>query len=102
VKIEGRFLFGSDTTRTVGTIGGTDKVTIESRHLPDHTHPYSIHSVSFVEEKIYNSFMDTTKLYANGATTSVGNTGGWHATSQIDQLDIMPSYMVVNIWHRTA
>ena len=102
MKIEGRFLFGSDTTRTVGTIGGTDKVTIESRHLPDHTHPYSIHSVSFVEEKIYNSFMDTTKLYANGATTSVGNTGGWHATSQIDQLDIMPSYMVVNIWHRTA
>jgi len=101
VKIEGRFLFGSDTTRTVGTTGGTDKVTIESRHLPDHTHPYSFHSVSFVEEKI-QSITNTTRLYANGATVSTGNTGGWRATSQIDQLDIMPSYMVVNIWHRTA
>jgi len=102
VKIEGRVLYGSNSTKAVGDTGGNEKVTIESRHLPDHTHPYSYHSVSFVEEKIYNSVMDTTKLYANGATVSTANTGGWKSVSTVDQLDILPPYEVVNIWKRTA
>jgi len=101
VKIEGRFILGSNSTKSVGNTGGNEKVTIEGRHLPDHTHTYSIHSPSFVEEKI-QSITNTSRLYANGANVSSSNTGGWKATSQIDQLDIMPPYEVVNIWKRTA
>jgi len=102
IKIEGRFILGSNSTKSVGDTGGADKVTIENRHLPDHTHSYAIHSCTFEETKIYNSVTDTTRLYANGAATSVGNTSGWRATSQVDQLDILPPYEVVNIWKRTA
>jgi len=102
VKIEGKFLYGSNSTKAVGDTGGNEMVTIESRHLPDHTHPYSIHSTSFIEEKLYNSITDTTRLYANGATVSTGNTGGWKSVSTVDQLDILPPYEVVNIWKRTA
>jgi len=102
VKIEGRFLYGSNSTKAVGATGGNEKVTIESRHLPDHTHPYSIHSPSFDEAKIYNSVTDTTRTYANGANVSTSNTGGWKSVSNVDQLDILPPYEVVNIWKRTA
>jgi len=102
VKIEGRFILGSNSTKLVGNTGGNEKVTIEGRHLPDHTHPYSIHSPSFEEAKIYNSITDTTRLYASGANVSTGNTGGWKSVSTVDQLDIMPPYEVVNIWKRTA
>ena len=101
LKIEGRFILGSNSTKSVGDTGGNEKVTIEHRHLPDHTHPYTIHSCTFVEEKI-QSITNTSRLYANGASTPTGDTGGWKATSQIDQLDIMPPYEVVNIWKRTA
>jgi len=102
VKIEGRFILGSNSTKLVGNTGGNEKVTIEGRHLPDHTHTYSIHSPSFEEAKIYNSVTDTTRLYASSANVSTGNTSGWKSVSQIDQLDIMPPYEVVNIWKRTA
>jgi len=101
VKIEGRFLYGSNSTKAVGDTGGNEKVTIESRHLPDHTHPYSIHSPSFIEEKI-QSITNTSRFYANGANVSTGNTGGWKSVSTVDQLDILPPYEVVNIWKRTA
>jgi len=101
LKIEGRFILGSNSTKSVGDTGGNEKVTIEHRHLPDHTHPYTIHSCTFIEEKI-QSITNTSRLYANGASTPTGDTGGWKATSQIDQLDIMPPYEVVNIWKRTA
>jgi len=77
-------------------------VTIEGRHLPDHTHPYEALAVALNKAKIYNSVMDTTIVYANGTSSFVRNTSGWKATSQIDQLDIMPPYEVVNIWKRTA
>jgi len=102
VKIEGRVLYGSNSTKAVGDTGGNEKVTIESRHLPDHTHPYSIHSPSFDEAKIYNSVTDTTRTYANGANVSTSNTGGWKSVSNVDQLDILPPYEFVNIWKRTA
>jgi len=101
VKIEGRVLYGSNSTKAVGDTGGNEKVTIESRHLPDHTHPYSIHSPSFIEEKI-QSITNTSRTYANGATVSTANTGGWKSVSTVDQLEIMPPYEVVNIWKRTA
>jgi len=103
VKIEGRFLFGSDTTRTVGSTGGAEKVTIGLNQIPDHSHMYEDTTHVCNEEKIYNSVMDTSRLYATSSLNSVSR-----STSAIDredpqsQLDIMPSFMVVNIWHRTA
>ena len=103
MKIEGRFLFGSDTTRTVGDTGGADKVTIGLNQIPDHYHMYEDTTHVCNEEKIFNSVMDTSRLYATSALNSISR-----STSAIDredpqsQLDIMPSYMVVNIWHRTA
>jgi len=102
VKMEGVFILGSSSTHSVGDTGGSAKATIEGRHLPDHTHPYEAYAVSFVEEKLFNSVMDTTRVYANGSSTFVRNTSGWKSTSQIDQLDILPPYEVVNIWKRTA
>jgi len=101
VKIEGRVLYGSNSTKAVGDTGGNEKVTIESRHLPDHTHPYSIHSPNFLEEKI-QSITNTSRFYANSASVSTSNTGGWKSVSTVDQLDILPPYEVVNIWKRTA
>jgi len=101
VKIEGRVLYGSNSTRTVGSTGGNEKVTIEGRHLPDHTHPYEALSVSFTDEKI-QSITNTTRVYANSSSTFTRDTSGWKSVSAVDQLDILPPYEVVNIWKRTA
>jgi len=102
VKIEGRVLYGSNSTRTVGTTGGAEKVTIEGRHLPDHTHPYEALSVSFTDEKLFNSVMDTMRVYANSSSSFSRDTSGWKSVSTVDQLDILPPYEVVNIWKLTA
>jgi len=103
LKIEGRFILGSNSTKLVGNTGGNEKVTIGLNQIPDHYHMYEDTTHICSDEKLFNSVMDTTRTYATNNYNSVSR-----STSAIDredpqsQLDIMPPYEVVNIWKRTA
>ena len=103
LKIEGRFILGSNSTKLVGNTGGNEKVTIGLNQIPDHYHMYEDTTHICTDEKLFNSVMDTTRTYATNNYNSVSK-----STSAIDredpqsQLDIMPPYEVVNIWKRTA
>jgi len=103
VKVEGRFLFGSDSTRSVGSTGGSDSVTLGLSNIPDHTHQYSDVYHDTVTESIYNSVMDSSRAYAKANTiVSSNTTSNLNRTGDVQSFGILPPYMVVNVWNRTA
>ena len=60
MKIDGRFILGSNSTKLINSTGGVEKVTIELNQIPDHYYMYEDTTHICTDEKLFNSVMDTT------------------------------------------
>lgn len=112
-KMEGRFLFGSNSTYTVGTTGGEETHTLTVNEMPNHDHTefmlaqgydgwptyttndYGV-AILYSSENYFipgvTLHMSTTSLFG----TPTGKTGGSQPHNN------MPPYYVTNMWKRIA
>lgn len=116
-KIEGKFLLGSSNAHSAGTDGGSESVTLTVEQMPAHIHTGTIeedigHSHSIPNIATGGSGSDAyAESWGGGSGGRTLNTGwdGVHShTVTIDSagggqaVDIMPPYLVVHMWKRTA
>ena len=103
-KINGRFLFASDSNHYVGETGGEERVTLKINEIPSHSHNYD----RFYKEKsypagpisgdlllipiLYNERKGET-FYRSYSTTSTG--GGCSHNN-------MPPFLTANCWKRAG
>lgn len=108
-KIQGRFLYASDSSITAGKTGGVSTVKLGVGNLPAHAHTQRGFYNCGREQSGWGLARSTgfgnrvfvtrgaTDIALNGATTlTTANTGSGTAFS------IMPPYMSVNMWKRDA
>ena len=102
-KINGRFLFASDSNHYVGETGGEERVTLKINEIPSHSHNYD----RFHKDQTHwvNSSNNVTKdewfpyvkkdydYYRSNSTTSTG--GGCSHNN-------MPPFLTANCWKRTG
>ena len=126
-KVEGRFLLGSSSNYEVGTTGGNTSVsytpqgavgnhTLTVSEIPSHTHTQYLWAFNGAGASGGNFYGidykgNTGGLIASSGSGEIrwynGNTGGNQPhnhpfTGTQSNINIMPPYMVVNIWKRTA
>lgn len=92
-RIQGRFLLAADDNSYIaGTTGGEAEITLSVSQLPPHRHTlkYSRIGATGSEEQIAWSGGDTTD------TLAIENTGSG------SPINILPPYLTVYIWKRTA
>lgn len=104
-KLEGKFLFGSDNSHGVGTVGGEETHTLTANEIPEHGN------------HLYTSFPGghgNTAVYLSAATMSAyGTVGrGWNNLNGGEMYPAgyliggskshnnMPPYQVVHMWVR--
>ena len=110
-KIEGVFLFASDSNHQVGASGGEENHTLSVNEMPSHNHRIwttNTWSQNAVGLKYNNN------AYGVGGVDQSGGTEQWANTENGDNHQIiestgggqphnnMPPYKVVSIWKRTA
>lgn len=95
-QIQNRFLLGAGTSYTNGSIGGAATCQLTAANLPSHTHPqYVATSGGSISANLdYASYSTSAKTVAQGIPT--GATGSGTA------FNILPPYLVVYMWKRTA
>ena len=91
VRISNRFLWGCDSSGTIGQTGGEQNVTLTVNQIPAHSHGsvYSQHAEGTKSQAWYTT-AGTSLAYG------VVETGGGAAHNN------MPPYIQVSIWRRTA
>ena len=97
-RLANRFLWGCDEQGTIGSTGGSEKVTLNIDQMPVHSHPVMFDG--------YGSNADgvlTFKQSSSAGYFGRGNQDGYVATTGAGQAhDNMPPYIQVSIWRRTA
>lgn len=117
--IQGRFLLASSNSHPNGSSDGNEEINLSVSELPPHTHHFTTGSAGYHRHTLQgarygenycasgsrsgvgaNSAANTT-LYTNyvNAHTHSGNTD---STGSGDPINIMPPYLAVNVWKRTA
>lgn len=90
VRIENAFLWGVDSSGSIGLTGGAKEVTLTTNQIPAHSHG-----------SVYSGNVSATKTHAwlasGGSSMAYGtvSTGGGEAHNN------MPPYVQVSIWRRT-
>lgn len=112
-KMEGRFLFGSNSSHTVGTTGGEENHKLTTDEMPSHEHvecmPVQGYS-GWAEYKTtgYGISIDYTSsnYHKPGTTLHKTTVSSYDASTNAvggDQShNNMPPYYVTNMWKRTA
>lgn len=96
-QLKDRFLLGAGSTYSGGSTGGASTKTLTTANLPSHTHPQYVGLSSGGSTSVnhdYSGWTSTGKTAAQGIAT--GATGSGTA------FNIMPPYLVVYMWKRTA
>ena len=99
-KINGRFLFASDSNHYVGETGGEERVTLKINEIPSHSHNYDrfnydqTHGGNSIPGPIegYVPFVKN-NYYRSNSTSSTG--GGCSHNN-------MPPFLTANCWKRTG
>ena len=101
-KINGRFLFASDSNHYVGETGGEERVTLKINEIPSHSHNYDRfnydqthcgNSIPGPNEGFAPFVKKDYDYYRSNSTTSTG--GGCSHNN-------MPPFLVANCWKRTG
>ena len=100
-KINGRFLFASDSNHYVGETGGEERVTLKINEIPSHSHNYDRFHYDNYEScgrltgsgRYYSYVKDSAHFYRSNSTTSTG--GGCSHNN-------MPPFLTANCWKRTG
>ena len=102
-KINGRFLFASDSNHYVGETGGEERVTLKINEIPSHSHNYdrfyydSTHNAGIFNSTYKNQYYPYVckdyDYYRSNSTTSTG--GGCSHNN-------MPPFLTANCWKRTG
>ena len=101
-KINGRFLFASDSNHYVGETGGEERVTLKINEIPSHSHNYDRFNFDCTSggnhipgdnEYHYPYVKKDNDFYRSNSTTSTG--GGCSHNN-------MPPYLTANCWKRTG
>lgn len=101
-KINGRFLFASDSNHYVGETGGEERVTLKINEIPSHSHNYDRfhYDITMGGNTILGSFKGYVPFvkkdydyYRGDSTTSTG--GGCSHNN-------MPPFLTANCWKRTG
>lgn len=112
-KMEGRFLFGSNSSHTVGTTGGEENHKLTTGEMPSHEHIEMMPTYGYEGWSEYTTtdygvsvYCWSNAYHAPGTTlrqTSVTSFGTTTLTTGGDQPhNNMPPYYVTNMWKRTA
>jgi microcystin-dependent protein len=89
-RISGRFLFAADEAHKAETVGGAETHTLSIDEMPSHTHSnFWITSSAGTKDTAYGSDFGTT--YQESTATGGGQ-----------PFSIMPPYLSVYMWKRTA
>ena len=102
-KINGRFLFASDSNHYVGETGGEERVTLKINEIPSHSHNYDrfwgyFFPGDYISGKdcryyAYHEKDQENNGYRSNSTTSTG--GGCSHNN-------MPPFLTANCWKRTG
>ena len=95
-QIKDRFLLGAGTSYTNGSIGGAATCQLTTDNLPSHTHPQYIATTggSISANMDYVDYSTSARTATQGIST--GETGKGKA------FNMLPPYLVVYMWKRTA
>ena len=90
--INGKFLLGTNSTYTLGSMGGEATHTLTANEMPAHKHVINLAG----DDSDWLGGSGATHVYKNSnSTVSTNNTGGGKAHNN------MPPYQAVSIWERT-
>ena len=101
-KINGRFLFASDSNHYVGETGGEERVTLKINEIPSHSHNYDrfyhdnkrlAADFRTTENEYFPVVYNDHNFYRSNSTTSTG--GGCSHNN-------MPPFLTANCWKRTG
>lgn len=100
-RIQGRFLWASNTAHPSGNTGGSETVALNINQIPSHSHNFNSAVAVWGPSSTGNGFANvggnwTGSDTAGGAYARTANTGGSQAH------DNMPPYLSVDMWRRTA
>lgn len=105
--LRGRFLRGTADFATIGTTGGTESVTLEGKHLPRHTHPYStvnpvVRTNRFfgISEKDSGGNEWINHEQGNESTQRPNQQGRSDSRSAATPIPLLPPYCVFNFYLR--
>ena len=96
-RISNRFLWGCDSTDTIGATGGESTVTLTIDQIPSHSHKQQDLADNSSSSTIVNCDYDSNSVgnaVEQGITTGASGGGGAHNN--------MPPYIQVSIWRRPA
>ena len=96
-RISNRFLWGCDSTGTIGATGGESTVTLTIDQIPSHNHDQQVLAANSSGSTTGNCDYDSNSVgnaVEQGITTGASGGGGAHNN--------MPPYIQVSIWRRTA
>ena len=95
-QIQDRFLLGAGTEYTNGRIGGAATCQLTTDNLPKHTHPQYVATDggSISANMDYVGYSTSVRTATQGIST--GETGKGKA------FNMLPPYLVVYMWKRTA
>ena len=101
-KINGRFLFASDSNHYVGETGGEERVTLKINEIPSHSHNYDrfnydqTHGGNSIPGTVEGHFPYAKKDYDYYRSNSTTSTGGGCSHNN------MPPFLTANCWKRTG
>jgi len=101
-KINGRFLFASDSNHYVGETGGEERVTLKINEIPSHSHNYDrfnydqTHGGNSIPGTTEGYFPFVKKDYDYYRSNSTSSTGGGCSHNN------MPPFLTANCWKRTG
>lgn len=96
VRIENAFLWGTDSSGTIGQTGGEKTHTLTVAELPSHSHTISVANTASGDLAAAN------KIRYNGSATSYLGTLATNTQGSGSAHNNMPPYIQVSIWRRTA
>lgn len=104
-RVQGQFIFGSDSSHAVGSEGGAETVTLTEDEMPTHKHTTTDGSYGqflYIEDANGNYSGRATVKSNSGADSSFSFRPVTETAGNSQPHNNMPPYRAVNIWRRVS